>query len=155
MLKQAYVDRKKGGYIFKIIKSEIVAYHLWFILVFQSKWAKSPYWWKCGSRIEKKCLNVHLLYNWLRSTRIKTYFAMLITIRLWGCDAVNDGEASLIINTVKSVLRGHLWDKEKWPDKTGGLLKQVKFIWNFLQQDKKIWLFNTVDCLIEMTVHCK
>jgi len=130
MLKQAYVDRKKGEYIFKIIKSEIVAYHLWFILVFQSKWAKSPYWWKCGSRIEKMS-NVHLLYNWLRSTRIKTYFAMLITIRLWGSDAVNDGEACLIINTVNSVLRGHLWDKEKCFFKA-----EVQFIWNFQWHDK-------------------
>ena len=31
--------------------------------------------------------------------------------------------------TVKSVLRGHLWDKEqKWPFKTGDLLKEVQFI---------------------------
>ena len=28
-------------------------------------------------------------------------------------------------NTVKSVLKGHLWNK--WPQKTGDLLKEVKF----------------------------
>jgi hypothetical protein len=32
------------------------------------------------------------------------------------------------LNTVKPVLRGHPWDKEKWPYKTGDLLKEVKFI---------------------------
>ena len=37
-------------------------------------------------------------------------------------------------NTVKPVLRGHLWDKVifstkiKWPYKTGDLLKEVQFI---------------------------
>ena len=30
--------------------------------------------------------------------------------------------------TVKPVLRGHLWDKEKWPYKSGDLLKEVQFI---------------------------
>jgi hypothetical protein len=29
------------------------------------------------------------------------------------------------VNTVKPVLRGHLWGKEKWPYKTGDLLKEV------------------------------
>jgi len=38
---------------------------------------------------------------------------------------------------VKPVLRGHLWDKERWSFKTGDLLKEVQFIWNFLWQDKK------------------
>jgi hypothetical protein len=34
----------------------------------------------------------------------------------------------MILNTVKPVLRGHLWDKEKkWPYKTGDLLKEVQF----------------------------
>ena len=28
-------------------------------------------------------------------------------------------------NTVKPVLRGHLWDKKKWPYNTGDLLKEV------------------------------
>ena len=28
-------------------------------------------------------------------------------------------------STVKPVLRGHLWDKEKWPYKTGDLLKDA------------------------------
>ena len=28
-------------------------------------------------------------------------------------------------NTVKPVLRGHLWDKKKWPYKTEDLLKKV------------------------------
>jgi hypothetical protein len=27
--------------------------------------------------------------------------------------------------TVKPVLRGHLWDKKKWPYKTGDFLKNV------------------------------
>jgi hypothetical protein len=31
-------------------------------------------------------------------------------------------------NTVKPVLKGHIWDKEKWPYKTGDLLKEVQFI---------------------------
>ena len=31
-------------------------------------------------------------------------------------------------NTIKSVLRGHLSDKEKWPYMTGDLLKEVQFI---------------------------
>ena len=33
----------------------------------------------------------------------------------------------MFIVTVKPVLRGHIWDKEKWPYKTGDLLKEVKF----------------------------
>ena len=45
---------------------------------------------------------------------------------------------------VKSVLRGHHCDKEKWPYKTGDLLKEVQFIWNFLWQEKG-------DLLIQMT----
>jgi len=32
------------------------------------------------------------------------------------------------ICTVKPVLIGHLWDKKKWPHKTGGLLKEVQFV---------------------------
>ena len=31
-------------------------------------------------------------------------------------------------NTVKLVLRGHIWDKKKWSYKTGDLLKEVHFI---------------------------
>jgi hypothetical protein len=34
----------------------------------------------------------------------------------------------LLQYTVKHVLRGHFWDKEKWPYKTGDLLKEVEFI---------------------------
>jgi len=30
----------------------------------------------------------------------------------------------------------------KWSFKTGNLLKEVQFIWNFLWQDKKRWPFN-------------
>ena len=30
------------------------------------------------------------------------------------------------LHTVKAVLRGHLWDKEKWHYKTGDLLKEVQ-----------------------------
>jgi hypothetical protein len=51
---------------------------------------------------------------------------------------------------VKPVLRGHLWDKERWSFKTGDLLKEVQFIWNFLWQDKKKVTLNTDDCLIEV-----
>jgi len=29
------------------------------------------------------------------------------------------------------------WTKKKWPYKTGDLLKEVQFIWNFLWQDKR------------------
>ena len=36
------------------------------------------------------------------------------------------------ISTLKPVLRGHLWDKEKVPYKTGDLLKEVQFLCNFL-----------------------
>jgi len=38
----------------------------------------------------------------------------------------------LFLITVKPVLRGHFWDKEKWPHKTSDLLKEVQFIWNVL-----------------------
>jgi hypothetical protein len=38
--------------------------------------------------------------------------------------------------TVTPVLRGHIWDKQKVAYKTGDLLKEVKFIWKFLFQDK-------------------
>jgi len=31
-------------------------------------------------------------------------------------------------DTVKVVLKGHLWDKKKWSYKTGDLLKEVQFI---------------------------
>jgi hypothetical protein len=31
-------------------------------------------------------------------------------------------------NAVKPVLRGHLWDKKRWPYKTGDLLKEVQII---------------------------
>ena len=56
--------------------------------------------------------------------------------------------------TVKPVFRGHLSDKEKVGlhlHKTGDLLIEVQFIWNFSWQDKKRWPFNTGDCLIEVT----
>ena len=53
--------------------------------------------------------------------------------------------------TVQPVLRGYLWDKES-DLKTSDLLKEVQFIWNILCQDKKKWLINTCDCLIEVTV---
>ena len=32
------------------------------------------------------------------------------------------------LKVVKPVLRGHIWDKEKWSSKTGDLLKEVQFI---------------------------
>ena len=45
---------------------------------------------------------------------------------------------STTVYTVKPVLRGHHWIKEKeWPFKTGDLLKEVQFIWNYLRQEKK------------------
>ena len=50
--------------------------------------------------------------------------------------------------SVKPVLRGHLWDKEKvdrWP------LIEVNFIWNFLDRTRKRWPFNASDCLIVVT----
>jgi hypothetical protein len=58
---------------------------------------------------------------------------------------------------IQSKLKGHLWDKEKWPYKIDDLLKEVQFIWNFLWQDKKNmtfkyrWLLYRGDCLIEVT----
>ena len=42
-----------------------------------------------------------------------------------------------MIDTVKPVLRGHLGAKKKWPYKTGDLLKEVQFVWNFLWQQEK------------------
>jgi hypothetical protein len=39
------------------------------------------------------------------------------------------------VSTVKPGLRGHLGDK-KWSYKTGDILKEVQFIWNFQWQDK-------------------
>jgi len=60
-------------------------------------------------------------------------------------------ENSFRTNTVKPVLRGHLWDKENWPYKTGGLLQEVQFIWNFLSQNKNRWPLKTGGCLIEVT----
>ena len=48
-------------------------------------------------------------------------------------------------STVKPVLRGHIWDKEKVAYKTGDLLKEVQFIWQFLWQVKKRWYFNKGD----------
>jgi hypothetical protein len=41
----------------------------------------------------------------------------------------------IISYTVEPVLRGHLWDKEKWHYKTGDLLKEVQVLWNFLSHD--------------------
>ena len=41
--------------------------------------------------------------------------------------------------------------KKKWPYKTGDLLKEVQFIWNFLSQDKKGWPLNAGYCFTEMT----
>ena len=56
------------------------------------------------------------------------------------------------MDTVKPVLRGHHWNKEKnGLMRQGDLLKEVQFIWNFLWQDnKKItfqyrWLLNRGD----------
>jgi hypothetical protein len=42
--------------------------------------------------------------------------------------------------TVKPVLRAHIW-----PYKTGGLLKEVEFIWNLLWQEKKKVTFIYMD----------
>jgi hypothetical protein len=36
--------------------------------------------------------------------------------------------SDIILYTIKPVLRGHLWEKKKWPYKTGDLLKEVQFI---------------------------
>ena len=38
---------------------------------------------------------------------------------------------------VNPVLRGHLWDKEKWSFKRSDLLKEVQLIKNLLRIDKK------------------
>jgi hypothetical protein len=37
------------------------------------------------------------------------------------------------------------------PLKIGDLLKEIKFIWNLYDRTRKGWLFNTGDCLIEVT----
>jgi hypothetical protein len=64
---------------------------------------------------------------------------------------VNIGMDSYVAYTVKPVLRGHLWDKEKLSSKTGDVLREVQFIWVFYDRSRRIWRFNTGDCLIEMT----
>jgi len=52
---------------------------------------------------------------------------------------------------VKPVLKGHLWDKEKviiqdrWPLKSGYSYEI------FHDMTRKMWPFNTGDCLIEVT----
>jgi len=43
----------------------------------------------------------------------------------------------LLNMTFKPVLRGHLWNKEKWSSKAGGLVKEAQFIWNYPCQDKQ------------------
>jgi hypothetical protein len=50
--------------------------------------------------------------------------------------------------TVKLVLRDYIWDKEKWPYKTGDFLKEGQFIWNLLWQNKKRWLLNRDDHMV-------
>jgi hypothetical protein len=71
----------------------------------------------------------------------------------------------VFLYTVKPALRSHFRTKKKWPDKTGDLLNEVQYIWNFLWQDKKRvtfwyrWLYGQVflwqdkgDLLIQVTV---
>jgi hypothetical protein len=41
--------------------------------------------------------------------------------------------------------------KKKCPYKTGDLLKEIQFIWNFYHMKRKGWTFDTGDCLIEVT----
>jgi hypothetical protein len=48
-------------------------------------------------------------------------------------------------HTVKTVFRGHLWDTGKMPYKTGDVLKEVQFIWNFMTGQEK------GDLLIQVT----
>jgi len=38
--------------------------------------------------------------------------------------------------------------RTEWPYKTGGLLKEVQFIWNFLRRTRKRWLLNRGDCMV-------
>ena len=46
------------------------------------------------------------------------------------------------IHTVESVLRCHIWDKEKLSSKTGDFLEEVQFIW--------MWHLKTGDFLKEV-----
>jgi hypothetical protein len=46
--------------------------------------------------------------------------------------------------TVKTVLRGHLWNKDKWPCKIGDLLKEVHVKFSMTGQEKG-------DLLIQVT----
>jgi hypothetical protein len=43
-----------------------------------------------------------------------------------------------VYHVVKYVLRGHLWDKEKWSFKTGDLLKGVQFCEMFNDWTRKM-----------------
>ena len=47
-------------------------------------------------------------------------------------------EMYFLMLTVKPVLRGSLWDKEKWYFKTGDLLKEVHFRRHFLYTVKPV-----------------
>jgi hypothetical protein len=40
----------------------------------------------------------------------------------------NDRYLNYLSYKIKPVLRGHHWDKEKWPYKTGILLKEIQLI---------------------------
>ena len=54
-----------------------------------------------------------------------------------------------LLSTVKPVLRGHLWDKEKWSSKTGHLLKGFNSYEIFHDRIRKMWCLNTGECLID------
>jgi hypothetical protein len=54
--------------------------------------------------------------------------------------------------TVKPVLRGHLWEKKKWPYKTGDLLKKRLISYEYFNdRTRRMCPFNTRDCLVEVT----
>ena len=53
--------------------------------------------------------------------------------------------------TVKPVLRGHLWSKEKVTSEDRWPLKRDSIYMKFSDRTRKRWPFNTGDCLLEVT----
>ena len=60
-----------------------------------------------------------------------------IIFRKWSCTMWDSQKKTRQLMHIWPVFRDHLWCKKKSPYKTGDLLKEVQFIWNFLWQDKK------------------
>ena len=66
-----------------------------------------------------KCVQYKINYG-----NLAKYQTLFLRKIMDNCFPINHN-SFLYIYTVKPVLRGHLWDKEKWPYKTGDLLKDA------------------------------